>query len=1186
MEDLPVGFVAILNAATLKQKQLMLSAISASFAKPEPCVQSKPANAPVKIEDLVEHVPDLGLDDDLYYFINEELLSLQLQNVRGAGVKTKWLSPESESYNYGKVNNKPSDIKQFPNILKLMDLVNKHPSTTGDMDCCLISRYPTHKSTLRWHSDNESEIISQSSSICTVSFGAPRQLQCALGSHNDKSKIKPDLVLPAIDRTMNVMKPGAQQLMLHAVSPGKESTDRSADVRFSISFRRHSPVDPKNQGPDELSSSDAQGQSSGSNKFADVVLIAGDSFAARLDQKLLGKGKKNVRNISKGGRKIEAVEKDIEDFVTANPQVGISKLFVSVGTNDMRNCQTGVKHLKKALSDLMHKIKLILPNTKIWFQSIPPINPNGSKFIARHVLLMNNLIFDMCSKFRLYYLDIFPVFLNWNGSINSRLFPPYDNVRKCFDIHPNKKDHRAISFDIEIEVKYKSCPKRKVFNYDKGDYRGLNEDLNRINWDRAFMSNDPCLAWDIFKKTLGELCDHRIPKKTMRSQFQPPWYDSECDSIRRKKEKWRIKAKESTNESDRLTYTEKFRSMRKLFKKTMNDKMKSNFVDDSDPALISKRFWTHVKSKSKSTRIPETVQYRNRFRYEAKDQAALFNEYFYNQFSEASNYNIDIDFANNDFLDLKFYSEDILLILRSLNPSKAAGPDGIHGKVLKYCASSLAYPLSILFNLSFVTGCIPPDWKLASVVPVFKKGDKGSVENYRPISLTSLVMKVFERCIKTALFSVCEDVLDPRQHGFLNNRSCVTQMVPFVHDLATNLNNKIRTDIIYFDFAKAFDSVSHDLILRKLKEEFKVDGLMLRFIKSYLEGREQQVVTGGQTSSKLPVHSGVPQGSILGPLLFVLFINDMFACISGETDIALYADDTKIWRRITMFSDHHILQNDINNLFVWSVNNKMVFHPNKCKALSISKFRNEFDMFPFNVFIYEINGTCIDYVNSQRDLGVELNNNLNWGSHHSLLVLQASSRLGLLRRTCHFNADVRQKRAFYLAIVRSLFEHCSPVWSPQYVSHLSKFENVQRRAVKWINGVPFCSYSDEKYAEELRKLKILPMKLKFLSNDLILFYKIVNQMVPIKLPSCIVIMRPTEGSRLTRQSAAVLDETDVTRYSFLTVPTTDTLNKSFFFRTVRNWNSIPVSVRQINSFSLFKSALMNYLWSPDTVWPD
>ncbi|MCP4459583.1 MAG: reverse transcriptase family protein, partial [Cytophagales bacterium] len=257
----------------------------------------------------------------------------------------------------------------------------------------------------------------------------------------------------------------------------------------------------------------------------------------------------------------------------------------------------------------------------------------------------------------------------------------------------------------------------------------------------------------------------------------------------------------------------------------------------------------------------------NRFRNDHKDQATLYNEYFYHQFAEASNYNIDIDFGNNDYLDLKFYSEDIFLILKKLNASKAAGPDGIHGKVLKYCARSLAYPLSILFNLCFVTGCIPPDWKLASVVPVFKKDDKNSVENYRPISLTSLVMKVFERCIKTALFSVCEDVLDNRQHGFLNNRSCVTQMIPFAHDLALTIDDRSRSDIIYFDFAKAFDSVSHDLILKKLKEKFKVDGLMLRFIKAYLEGRKQQVVIGGQASSMLPVRSGVPQGSILGPLL-------------------------------------------------------------------------------------------------------------------------------------------------------------------------------------------------------------------------------------------------------------------------------------------------------------------------------
>ncbi len=243
-------------------------------------------------------------------------------------------------------------------------------------------------------------------------------------------------------------------------------------------------------------------------------------------------------------------------------------------------------------------------------------------------------------------------------------------------------------------------------------------------------------------------------------------------------------------------------------------------------------------------------------------------------------------------------------VLKMLNASKAAGPDGIHGKVLKTCASSLAYPLSVLFNLSFVTGCIPPDWKLASIVPVFKKGDKSSVEDYRPISLTSLVMKVFERCVKTALFSVCQDVLDPRQHGFLTNRSCVTQMTPFTHDLASTLNDKSRSDIIYFDFAKAFDSVSHDLILKKLKYEFKIDGLMLKFIKAYLQGRKQQVVVGGHTSTILPVKSGVPQGSILGPLLFVLFINDMFSCVSAETNIALYADDYHVLRPLYSSERH------------------------------------------------------------------------------------------------------------------------------------------------------------------------------------------------------------------------------------------------------------------------------------------
>ena len=255
-------------------------------------------------------------------------------------------------------------------------------------------------------------------------------------------------------------------------------------------------------------------------------------------------------------------------------------------------------------------------------------------------------------------------------------------------------------------------------------------------------------------------------------------------------------------------------------------------------------------------------------------------------------------------------------------------------------------------------------------------------------------------------------------------------MVPFTNDLALALNNKSRMDIIYFDFAKAFDSVSHDLILHKLKNQFKIDGLMLKFIKSYLEGRTQQVVVGGYTSSAVPVKSGVLQGHILGPLLFVLFINDIFSCVSEGTNIVLYADDTKIWREILSYADNFILQNDVNNLFEWSICNKMNFHPCKCKVLSVTMQHNIQGNLPFNIFLYDLNHTIIDYTASQTDLGVDINTKLLWGAHCNALVVKASSKLGLLKRTCHFTTNKRQKRSFYLAIVRSIFEHCSVIWSP------------------------------------------------------------------------------------------------------------------------------------------------------------
>ena len=221
-------------------------------------------------------------------------------------------------------------------------------------------------------------------------------------------------------------------------------------------------------------------------------------------------------------------------------------------------------------------------------------------------------------------------------------------------------------------------------------------------------------------------------------------------------------------------------------------------------------------------------------------------------------------------------------------------------------------------------------------------------------------MKIFERIVKEKLLSLTNEYLDPRQHGFLEHKSCTTNMVNFCDSLALSLNENLISHVVYFDFAKAFDSVNHDILLHKLKHFYNIDGILLKFLVNYLKDRFQRVVIGNEMSHNLQVNSGVPQGSILGPLLFVLFINDLPQGLSQGTNLALYADDTKIWRNIQSASDNQILQNDINYLNDWALRNKMKFHPSKCKVLSISLLRQTLPI-P-NPFVYRLGMSSLESV--------------------------------------------------------------------------------------------------------------------------------------------------------------------------------------------------------------------------------
>ena len=241
----------------------------------------------------------------------------------------------------------------------------------------------------------------------------------------------------------------------------------------------------------------------------------------------------------------------------------------------------------------------------------------------------------------------------------------------------------------------------------------------------------------------------------------------------------------------------------------------------------------------------------------------------------------------------------------------------------------------MIFKLIYNTGTIPQEWKSANIVPIYKKGDKNLISNYRPISLLCLSAKIMERVVQDELLNLTRHLLNPAQHGFLSGKSCTTNLITLTDDIANSLFNAIGTDIIYFDFAKAFDTVNHDLLLSKMKTNFKIDGRLLKFIASYLRNRHQRVVLDNTFSDYKPAKSGVPQGSILGPLLFVLFINDISLEMSRGTKTCLFADDTKIWRPMQSELDCKNLQNDINNLNNWCKANKMLFHPEKCKIVSI-----------------------------------------------------------------------------------------------------------------------------------------------------------------------------------------------------------------------------------------------------------
>ena len=369
--------------------------------------------------------------------------------------------------------------------------------------------------------------------------------------------------------------------------------------------------------------------------------------------------------------------------------------------------------------------------------------------------------------------------------------------------------------------------------------------------------------------------------------------------------------------------------------------------------------------------------------------ANLFNQYFYSVFHDSSSLpNIDdLPPIHNSLSSITISPTDVFEVLVSLDVEKSPGMDKISPRVLRNCAVALTEPLHHLFSLSLCYATLPSSWKIHKVVPIPKAGDLTSVKNYRPISLLSNTSKVLERIIYNKIINHISKDINPRQFGFTKNCSALQQMLIFLDQI---INSPLQTDVIYFDISKAFDTVSHGILLKKLWS-IGITSTLWSWFKDYLSNRYQRVTINNSYSDPLPVVSGVPQGNITA-------------------------------------------------IFTWSLDSAMDFNFKKFIHLS---FKSKLDT------IYTISDTRIPRSDCHKDLGIILSVDLSWDKHYKTITSRAYKLLGLIRRTlssCHSTTTITR---LYVSLVRSQLFYCTQVWRPHLMRDILNIERVQR-ATKYI----------------------------------------------------------------------------------------------------------------------------------------